>query len=158
MRNQPPAKSEAGCYKEIKQVSQSQSPVKSESEFVSRTRKEATYAAWLTGGKQAAKRSKQVLLKAFKVADKRLPAPIAKWVHAQLDTDLGLAVYAIVLGNLLGAVPAMANDPVRSRLLGAMRTWGMHVATDSIVDPVLDLLVAAFDDVAATLSSVDVEE
>lgn len=91
----------------------------------------------LTFGKQAAKRSLAVLLKARKTAIK-VPSPIVKAVEVFLNTELGLGCYAIVAGTVLVFIPRFADDPRWGKIAAAMQTWGFHIVTDGLLDPILD--------------------
>jgi hypothetical protein len=111
---------------------------------------EAHDAVWLTAGKQAAKRTRDV---ATSLLTKHVGASLAKRVAVALNTEVGLAVYAIGLGSLMATIPQATATPGRAKLASAMRVWGLHVISDGIADPVLDAFLAAFDDVLTKIGT-----
>ena len=109
---------------------------------------ELTDGAWLTLGKQAAKHSVRI---GMRVVKQWIPAPAAAWVEVQLTTSPpALALYALGLGTLMSAIPRFTTGkPMRAKLASSMRTYGYHVLTDAVADPLLDGLGEAFDEVLA---------
>lgn len=105
----------------------------------------------LVTGKQAAKRIATAILQHAK--KRRVPASMLKWATAALGTEVGLGVFALVLGTLAPAIPAITRKPWRTKLVSGMRVWGGFAITDGAADPLLDAILGSLDDLGQELET-----
>lgn len=83
--------------------------------------------------------------------------PFIVGLRAALDTELGLAAYAVAAGTVMSAIPRVTAKPSRKRLASELRIFGFRTIMERYADPFVDGLLGIFDTVLEGTTDADAE-
>jgi hypothetical protein len=125
-------------------------------QFKTRAKKDAVEAAYRTAGKQMTKGVKTGIVALMK--DKGMDGGKIEAIREVLETEVGDALVATLLGYGLTYAPKLNEDPRAQKLAEEFRISGMATAGNLIVDTTLQYLVPVIGDAMSGLPSPEEEK
>lgn len=113
-------------------------------------------AAYRVGATQLTKMVKAGILKLLG-QNGGVKKSVLNTVRDFLDTELGDALVAYLLGLLLSYIPKFKEHPVVQKLSKELRIHGMVIVGETIVNAVMEFLIPAITDVLKTMEEQKVE-
>lgn len=140
------------CEDDDTEVLEKEEEKMEEKNFMGMVKSDAVEAGYRVASTQMTKGVKAGLLRMFK--DKGADAGKLVIVQELLDSEVGSAVIALIMGHGMGYIPKLNEDPRFQKLAKEFRIGGMSTAGNVLMDTVMQYLAPAVMDAVGNLPPV----